>query len=262
MSPQGDLIDRRISIPGVTALLRASVGILAVSNNGLSIVAGQDNSEVALPQVDFPIEPPLTAKPNGRTNDAKVGNDGALWVGTMTDPPSHGDGNLFRLAMAGSSITCVSVREEVTISNGIAWIEEPNGFYYIDTPMHAIDFGHVRRSEVVFERVMALSPTLGDPDGMTISADGRLFVAMWGGSKVLVIDPNQENIVDRITVPAKFVTSCIFGGENFDTLFVTTATWEAAGEASVQPADDLGGSVFAVTGVGQGKAEPLVQIKV
>lgn len=35
------------------------------------------------------------------------------------------------------------------------------------------------------------------PDGMTIDADGNLYVATWGGSKVIKIDPRQVNKFSR-----------------------------------------------------------------
>lgn len=251
---------RRLTVSGATALCRSSAGIQAVSRHGLTIVGPSPRRDVSFGDVDGPVTSPLMTEPNGRTNDAKVGFDGALWVGTMTDPPTAHAGKLFRLLYAHGSIRCTIIRDRVTISNGIAWTHEPFGFYYIDTPTHVIDFAHVRGDEVVFEPVMAVPEVYGDPDGMTIGLNGLLFVAMWGGAKVLVINPTRQEIADVIPIPAKYVTSCIFGGPEYDVLYVTTATWEAAGESDSQPADDLGGSVLAVTGVGKGKAEPVMNL--
>lgn len=87
-------------------------------------------------------------------------------------------------------------------------------------------------------------PTFG-PDGLTIDADGFLYLATWGGSKVLRIDPNTGKTVLDIELPAEQITSVAFGGPNLDELFVTSAA-TARDKAQHPPA----GSLFKVTGLG------------
>jgi sugar lactone lactonase YvrE len=58
---------------------------------------------------------------------------------------------------------------------------------------------------------------------MTIDCDGNLYVALWAGRGVIVIDPRSQKLLDRIEVPTDNVTSCCFGGEKMDELFITTA---------------------------------------
>lgn len=87
-------------------------------------------------------------------------------------------------------------------------------------------------------------PSFG-PDGMTIDADGFLYVATWGGAKVLRIDPGTGRIVNTIAFPAQQITSVAFGGPNLDVLFVTSAAQERDAPQP-QPA----GRLFAVRGLG------------
>jgi len=64
----------------------------------------------------------------------------------------------------------------------------------------------------------------GYPDGSTVDSEGGLWSCRWGGSCVIRFDPNGK--VDEIVeVPVESVTCCTFGGENLDTLFITTARW-------------------------------------
>lgn len=83
------------------------------------------------------------------------------------------------------------------------------------------------------------------PDGMTIDADGNLYVALWGGYKVLKINPINGEILLEIKLPCEQVTSAAFGGPDLDILFVTTAGTEVN---KPQPAP--AGALFKVTGLG------------
>lgn len=87
-------------------------------------------------------------------------------------------------------------------------------------------------------------PTFG-PDGMTIDADGFLYVATWGGSAILRIDPSTGKIVHTIEFPAQQITSAAFGGPNLDILYVTSAAQERNA-----PQPKPAGQLFAVTGLG------------
>ena len=62
----------------------------------------------------------------------------------------------------------------------------------------------------------------GGPDGLCLDAEGRVWVAMFGGSQVLGLDERGE-VAERITVAARQVTACTFGGEDRGTLFITTS---------------------------------------
>lgn len=82
------------------------------------------------------------------------------------------------------------------------------------------------------------------PDGMTIDADGSLYVATFGASKVFKINPRTGVIELEIKIPAEQVTSVAFGGPNLDILYVTTAGKEFK---SKQPPP--AGKLFKVTGL-------------
>jgi sugar lactone lactonase YvrE len=71
--------------------------------------------------------------------------------------------------------------------------------------------------------VIEIPIELGIPDGMTIDQEGMLWIAHWGGSGIYKWNPNDGSLLDKIEIPAPYVTSCTFAGENLDYLVITTA---------------------------------------
>jgi sugar lactone lactonase YvrE len=160
--------------------------------------------------------------PNVRFNDGKADSNGNLWVGTLEMNITPGKGDLF-LIDRKKQVT-KSLRN-VTISNGMTWSLDNKTMFYIDTMdyvVYAFDFNE--KSEISNQRIVVKIPTdSGAPDGMTIDANGNLWIALWGGYGVGCFNPITGDLLDRIDVNAPHVSSCSFGGENLSTLFITTA---------------------------------------
>ncbi len=78
----------------------------------------------------------------------------------------------------------------------------------------------------------------GGPDGLTVDADGRIWVALWGGSAVHCYTPDGS-LVEVLDVPASHVTACTFGGPGLATLYITTSQVDT--DRTVEP---LAGAVF------------------
>ena len=71
----------------------------------------------------------------------------------------------------------------------------------------------------------------GSPDGMTLDADGGLWVACWGASCVTRLTADGKR--DRsISLPASQITNLTFAGPDLDRMFVTSA---ADGVEDVEP---------------------------
>jgi len=88
----------------------------------------------------------------------------------------------------------------------------------------------------------------GSPDGMTIDAEGMLWIAHWGGWQVSRWDPATGEKLSSVPVPASQVTSCTFGGEELDRLYITTAR-VGLGEAELAAQPHAGGLFCAAVGV-------------
>jgi sugar lactone lactonase YvrE len=187
---------------------------------------------------------PLTDR-DVRFNDGKCDPSGRLWVGTMELSQKPGAAVLYRLDGDGR---IQEVLQGVTISNGLAWSLDRRTLYYIDTPTRAVqafDYddrtGALRNGRVVIR----VPPGEGDPDGMTVDAEGKLWTALWGGGAVARWDPETGKLLQKVHVPAPHTTSCAFGGAGLDTLYITTAR-EGLSEEHLRQYPASGG-VFAAT---------------
>ena len=220
-----DILNQRIYANGDVFLeADETIGCLALRKNGGLIFTKRasiwtcetDSSQLTLLSA-------LTDEPaTNRFNDGKCDPRGRFLAGTMDMNETDAYGVLY--SFDGSSTT--RLFDNVTISNGLAWSPDYKTLYYIDTPSHevkAFDYdlenGTMGNMRVAFE----LSETLGHPDGMTSDTQGNLWVAMWGGAKVTKWNPNTGELLEQIPVPAKNVSSCVFGGKNMNELFITSA---------------------------------------
>jgi sugar lactone lactonase YvrE len=166
---------------------------------------------------------PESGLPGNRFNDGKCGPDGRFLAGTMDNAEVNATGSLYSLSPDGSLKTLL---RGVRISNGLAWSPDNKTFYYIDTPTHqvmAYDYD-LHSGRIANPRVAVTVPEkMGWPDGMTSDYEGRLWVALWGGAALTVWNPANGALVEKLALPAKNVTSCVFGGQGQDELYLTTA---------------------------------------
>jgi len=157
-----------------------------------------------------------------RMNDGACDAEGRLWAGTMDVEEREPIGALYRLAPTGEVRTMLT---GVTVSNGLGWSPDGRVFYYIDSPHSAVEaFDFDARCGTIGNRreLCAIEPPAGEPDGLTVDAEGCVWVALWGGWSIRRYTP-QGRLVGLVDVPAARVTSCTFGGAELDTLYVTTA---------------------------------------
>ena len=195
-----------------------------------------------------PIIDPEQDLPNNRFNDGKVDPEGRLWAGTMGMDEAPNVGSFYRL---NRNLSVDKLFDRVSISNGLAWTSDQETFYYIDSPTRRVDVfncdmaaGTVSNRQTAFE----LPDGMGYPDGMCIDNEGMLWVALWQGWGVARFTPGGA-LLAKVEVPVECVTSCCFGGENWDELYITTSSrdLDEAGRAA-QP---LAGGVFRCrTGIG------------
>ncbi len=177
-----------------------------------------------------------------RFNDGKCDPSGRLWVGSMHLEGKKDAALLYRM---DPDYRTEAVFAPVTVSNGIVWSLDKKIMYYVDTPtltVKAFDYDDATGAISNPRVVVQVSDTLGYPDGMTIDAEGKLWVAHWGGSAVIRWDPETGAMMERIRIPAPNTTSCAFGGDDLSTLYITSAS-----VGLENPADyPLSGGVFAV----------------
>ena len=159
---------------------------------------------------------------NNRFNDGKCDPRGRFLAGTMDMGEKDPNGSLY--SFDGKSV--LKLLDGVTISNGLTWSPDCKTFYYIDTPtriVRAFDYDLETGAIASPRDAVRVPESLGWPDGMTSDMQGNLWIAMWGGAQVTKWDPHTGQLLDRIPVPAKNVSSCVFGGKNMNELYITSA---------------------------------------
>jgi len=169
------------------------------------------------------IADPEAGHHHNRFNDGKCDPFGCFYAGTMS---LHGKQNAAGLYSLTADREVQTILKPVTLSNGLAWNAEASLFYYIDTPTGEVAvFDYNRETGEIARRRVAVSIPEGDghPDGMCIDSDDNLWVAHWGGKKVTCFDPASGERLAEIALPVDNVTSCAFGGENLNHLYITTA---------------------------------------
>lgn len=183
--------------------------------------------------------------PSIRFNDGKCDPEGRFWAGTLAEDGTENAGKLF--CLEGN----LSVSEKLSglgISNGIGWSPSGERMYYIDSVTQKIlEFSYDGESGSITEPrvVVEIETEEGTPDGMCVDREGMLWVALWDGGKVVRINPESgERLLDVLVPGVNRVTSCALGGENLNTLFITTARQGLTfNEEKEQP---NAGSLFAV----------------
>ncbi|MFF9350465.1 SMP-30/gluconolactonase/LRE family protein [Streptomyces sp. NPDC014734] len=182
-------------------------------------------------------------RPGRRGNDAAVAPDGALWAGSMSYDGSATGGSLVRVAPDGAVTPVLPV---VACSNGTGWSPDRRLMYYVDTPTRRIDVFDFDGEHAVNRRPFAtVEEGAGLPDGLTVDADGAVWVALWDGSAVRRYTPDGS--LDRIVeLPVRRPTACAFGGADLRDLYVTSAR---SGLAAPHP---MSGALLVLPGAGHG----------
>lgn len=198
-----------------------------------------------------------TSDPRLRFNDGKTDPAGRFFVGTMHRDLTKGQAAFYRLT-SGQLQTQIT---DVTISNGLDWSPDRTRFYYTDTPTGRVDvFDYDVTTGVMLNRrpLVTIDQKSGYPDGLCCDAEGNLWVALWGGSRVECFDGLTGKSLTQISVPTRQVSSCCFGGPERNQLFITTA-WEGYSETA-RAVDPLAGSLFTLQPGVRGQALTLAQI--
>ena len=192
---------------------------------------------------------------HNRTNDATVDPQGRLWFGTMDDEESRPSGAVH--TYDGDSITVVG--GECTITNGPAISPDGRFLYHVDTLA-----GTIHRFDIATDAQLrdgtlfaTIAPEDGNPDGVTVDAEGCVWVGLWGGWEARRYAPDGS-VLMRVALPCANVTKVAFGGPDLRTGYVTTARAGLSdADLAAQP---LAGGLFAFDAPAPGLPLPAVRI--
>ncbi|NYJ05283.1 SMP-30/gluconolactonase/LRE family protein [Petropleomorpha daqingensis] len=182
--------------------------------------------------------PPVWSDPGVRMNEGGCDPDGRFWCGSMAYDQRPGGGSLYRLDPDGTVAVAFG---GATISNGLEWSPDGSLAYYNDTPTHQIAvFDYARESGLTGRRTFVQLADDENPDGLTVDAEGGVWIALYGAGAVHRYTPDGR-LDGVVEVAAEKVTACTFGGSRLDRLYITTSREDLPPDA-----DPLAGSLFAV----------------
>jgi D-xylonolactonase len=216
---------------------RNGQGLLVTLRNTIAFFDPQSGSIT-------PLAKPEPEREGNRFNDGKCDSKGRLWAGTMDFACRSPTGALYRL---DHDLRCSRLLDGIAITNGPTWSLDEKTMYFTDTfkgLIYAFDFDAVSGTLAGQREWKRLDAAVdGSPDGMTTDAEGRIWLAHWGAACVTCHTPSGELLL-KLDLPTRFVTSCAFGGDDLQTLFITTASKDLTREQKVQ--EPLAGGLFAV----------------
>ena len=226
---RGGTVNRRNPDGTIETVLsdRPSIGGLVLHADGGLLMSGPNVAHLGAGGRDGNIEVLLERDGVRSFNDLHTDAAGRVYVGAIRadisdlraepDPP----GELYRIELDGS---VTELYGGVGVSNGIGFSTDGAILYHVDSTsrglwVHDVDAAgnlsnrrHIGKA--AFER--------GIPDGMCVDSDSNLWVAHVAGRRVVKLDPSGEPL-DEIAVPARWVTSCAFGGPDYGDLYIVSA---------------------------------------
>jgi sugar lactone lactonase YvrE len=211
----GGTVRERLHVGEVAAALRPrrDGGLVVAIERGFALV---DVNGTVDPR------PELWSDPAVRMNDGGTDPDGRFYCGSMDYDMTPGAGALYRLDPDGDVRV---VLPSVTCSNGFAFSPDGTTAYYIDSTTYRVDAFDYDGELTDRRPLVRIGDGEGMPDGLTVDAEGGIWVAFWGGSAVRRYRPDGT-LDEVLELPVSQVTACTFGGPALDELFITTSRME------------------------------------
>jgi len=222
-------------VPGAIALRRDGGYVGGIGLDFVTIAADGSATPIA------------RAAAGHRVNDGKCDARGRFLAGTMAKDERRGTAALYQLHGDGMLTELLT---DVTLSNGLDWSLSGDRLYHVDTSLERVDvFDYDMHSGRLGarQRFADLTDVPGRPDGLTVDAEGGVWVAVARAGLVHRYDPTGR-LDTVIALPTPIVTSCAFGGRDLDQLYVTSS--RALLPESQRALDPVAGAVFVIEGIG------------
>jgi len=184
------------------------------------VARADQNLQVFTPLHD--VEPDI---PQTRINDAAVDPFGGIVFGTFDETPDmearRPIASVYRLAPDGSLSTLFG---GVIVSNGLAFSPSGDLMHFADTADGTIRRFRLDQGFSSFDEIEPLAgPDIasGMPDGAEVDSEGNYWNArVWGGC-VMRIAPDGS-VTAKVDLPTKGPTCPRLGGDDLNTLYITT----------------------------------------
>lgn len=175
----------------------------------------------------------VAAAPHSETvvlHEGKCDRQGRFWIGSLSKRmQSHGElGGAFIYRLEGNRL--LPQIGGLSVANGMAWSPDGSTFYHTDTPTGLVwSYDYDVRSGAITGRreFLQLSLHSGMADGAAVDTEGRYWLALYRGGKIVGYLPSGAT--DReVPLPVSQPTMPAFGGSNMATMFVTSTRYVGA----------------------------------
>lgn len=180
-------------------------------------------------------------------NDITTDSAGRVYAGSLGSSPVFEDGrgpqagDLYLIDLDGSS---KKVAEDVQLTNGLGFSPDGNTLYHSDSRRQMVNSYTVGEDGSLGPKTVFAKMVKGVPDGLVVSEDGRVWVALAGGGQGVAVYSEQGEHLEHIEIPQPMCTSVCFGGDDMKTLYIVTGSdgmdSDKAGAVYKYPADVTG----------------------
>ncbi|MFC4701016.1 SMP-30/gluconolactonase/LRE family protein [Glaciecola siphonariae] len=233
-----------------------SASAMAVCSNGQLLVALESClASYCLETKKFTPLKELKLAEGFRTNEGGIGPNGDFWFSSMEKKPSKPNGELFSI---DSNMQLANRFSGIGIANTMVFDKVRQRYYVSDSMKQQMFVCDAQATQIVLDNVFFdASNTPFTPDGGALDSNGNLWVALWGGHRVICLSPEGQQ-VHEIKLPVPQPTSCCFGGPNGKHLFITSARQGlSADELKEYP---LSGSSFIIELDVEGEVLPMIEL--
>ncbi len=159
-------------------------------------------------------------------NDITTDTEGRVYAGSLGASPVFEDGrepragDLYLIDLDGSSRV---VGHDVELTNGLGFSPDGRTLYHSDSRRQSVFCYPVLANGDLGEKATFVRTERGSPDGLVVSEDGAVWVALAGGSAVGVYEPDGT-LREYVDIPQPMCTSVCFGGADLGDLYIVTGS--------------------------------------
>lgn len=160
-------------------------------------------------------------------NDITTDSAGRLYVGSLGASPVFDDGrapqsgDLYLIDLQGNS---QKVAEDIQLTNGLGFSPQGDTLYHSDSRRQVVNCYSVSEDGTLGPKEVFVKVDKGVPDGLVVSEDGRVWVALAGGGQGVAVFSAAGEHVQHIEIPQPMCTSVCFGGEDMKSLYIVTGS--------------------------------------
>jgi D-xylonolactonase len=174
-------------------------------------------------------------------NDLTTDVSGRIYAGGLGASPVFDDGrdpkagDLYMIDLDGSAQV---VAQDVQLTNGLGFSPDGATLYHSDSGRRTVFCYDVHADGTLGDKRAFVTTDTGVPDGLVVSVDGAVWVALAGGGKGVGVYESSGALREHIEIPLPMCTSVCFGGDDGQDLYIVSGSGGAD--------SDRAGAVFKV----------------